>query len=450
MIPRNVKTQLIYKQMTELDYFSDKKSPCEIFYDTFTTKRNNICELLKKNCEYTYLTWMFNELESVYPNSVKNLLLGLSGYECNKNMALYTLPTIDFMHIIFALQIILDKFNIVELYAGLGLFSGLYASYIKNKNTSTNTNNETDEDDKDEQTKIATFDAGRCLETHTNILYSNVKKMSLESFIIKNTSLEQSICVALMPTNIDKHIQLFLSVCQPNCFVIIIDEVDKDKLINSVTNEDYHLLFLKTNVISYLDYYENNKKYPRTCICVISHEVITEDMINLLVVESMMFNRGENKIESNEIEKIIIDGNKKHIFPNWICELNINEKNDVIKKIYNLQSSQTEITNDLFEFIYNNINDMNELDEYINWKPIQPIKCTKKQFIEYRNIYRQLITNNNLSELKYVGILPKWIDELKEAIIYIFLEYEIDRYDWKINKENFNTYVQRFEQYFNF
>lgn len=413
----------------------------EIFYKTFTEFRPNIGKLLEQNMHYSFLTNIFRKLGRDNIDCVKNMLLGLSGYECNKQMALYTLPTIEFMDIIYSLQIILDKYSVIELYSGLGLFSHLYSKYADEKTKLGYP-----------KTEIFTYDGDRCMETHSPIYFHNVEKASLEQFIIDKNILENYICTAIMPDyNIHKSLQMFIENCKPGCMVVVVNKDDKDLILENIPSGKYNVLCLNTKIISYLDYYLDDKDYQHTCTIIISPMNITENMIQLISHEILMSSEDiiiNNTIDENEC--VFNDCVMNNLFPKWMLQIKIEDKIRVLKSIHELLWQHSgQVEKQFYTFITSNISSMEEFWDYVNWKPRPPIFCTKEKYIEYKKIYMHIMNNIPLEDLSRCGIIPSWINDTKSALLYTYLEYESKNKYWKLNEEEFKRVMLEYDDLFN-
>lgn len=414
----------------------------EIFYKTFTENRPEIGRLLEQNMHYNFLTNVFRKLGSIDNNCVKNMLLGLIGYECNKQMALYTIPTIEFMDVVYSLQIILDKYSVIEMYSGLGLFSHLYSKY-------------TEEKIKLEypKTEIFTYDGDRCIETHSTSYYHDVEKTSFEQFIIDKDPLEGNICIAIMPDyNIHKSLRMFIEVCKPGCLVIVVNKDDKNLILENIPSEQYHVLCLDTKIISYLDYYlEECKDYSHTCTIIVSPINITESVIRMVSHEILM--SPEDIIVNDtldENEYIFNDCVMNHLFPKWMLQMSLEDKAKVLQSVYRLLWQHPgQIEKQFYAFINSNISNLEEFWDYINWKPRPPIFCTKEKYIEYKKIYLHIINNEPLTDLIKCGIIPSWINDVKSALLYTYLEYESKNKLWKLNEEAFKRIMTEYDELFN-
>lgn len=409
----------------------------EIFYKTFTENRPEIGHLLEQNMKYKFLTDIFRKLFNVDNDCVKNMLLGLVGYECNKQMALYAIPTLEFMNVIYSLQVILDKYSIIEMYSGLGLFSYLYSKYTEEKSKL-----------EYPRTDIIAYDGDRCVETHSTSYYHDVGKTSFEQFIISKKQLENNICVAIMPDySIRKSLQMFIKVCKPGCMVIVVNQYDKDLILENIPSGQYNVLCLNTKIISYLDYYLEDKDYSHTCTIIISPINITDNMLRMTSREILMSTEDitvENT--SDEHEYVFNDCVMNNLLPKWMIQISLEDKTKVLQSIHRLLwQHQGQIEKNFYTFLNSNISSLEEFWDYINWKPRPPIFCTKEKYIEYKKIYSHIINNGSLIDLTKHGIIPTWIKDTKSALMYIYLEYESNKKLWKLNEDTFRKVIDDYE-----
>lgn len=441
----------------------------EEFHQIFAYNRPIIGKLIQRKSDYKYLTSVFQNIERQQKYCVRNMLLGLTGYESNKQMAIYAIPTTEFMDLIYALQIIFDNYAIIETHAGLGLFSYMYSDYSDKKT-----------DCGFPVTLVHTYTDDRCMETHAPIYYCKPEIVSFNRFIINKTQFTDKICVSIMPNNIQKNIRMFLDTCKPLCMVIVVDVNDKDEVLNKINGSSYKSLCLNAKIISYLDYYVQCLPvvHNHTCTIILSTRDISETAIRETVKDILMSPEnltidGNGNVNVNvnasasasDDEMVIDDCIMNKILPYWMLELPVDDKIKLTNMLHGViakhvygddemadtrYSSQLKKIEKLFyTFINENIHGMSEFVEYLEWKPRPPVYCTAEKYNEYKQIYMYLLDEEPLENLYTNGILPCWITDIKSALLYIYLEYESDHKMWKINETEFNKYLQDYEELLN-
>lgn len=416
-------------------------------HELFLHNRGKICDMLTQSPldNFENITTIFKNLEWKYGvGYTTKLIIGSLGYESNKQMALYTIPTTEFCHIIGALQIITGKKYVHEFFAGLGLFSGVYEKYCRKFCENFG------------DTAMLACDGERCMETISTVKYFDVTKKSIERYIIDKTQFDNAICVALIPTLIKGVLGMFVDICNPECMVIVVPEDEKMSIIDEITskperNNKYHTLVLKTKIISRYDNYSFPNRRPKIDTIIISKRDITRDEIVQVLKDKLKVN--EQIIMScepdneNDVERIIEECIENHILPKWTHNLVKEEKEEILKTCCKLLFDfPGNIENVFYAFLTTTIKDMVEFREYVNMKPRPPLHCSTEKFIEYKQIYTQLSNNYSqvINEFKERGILPSWIDDKKHAILYIYFDYESSSKKWKVSKETFENYIRSY------
>jgi hypothetical protein len=398
-------------------------SESETFISTFLYDRITIPIVVKDKVSYDFLANIFKTEENTKRNNcVRRLLLGLDGYEHNKQMSLYSIPTSEFMNCVKIIQNFLNVNHVVELYAGLGLFSNLYSNFMSD----------------DKPTIVEAYDANRQFETSTDAKFYTINKMSFEKFIIDRISLQNKICVAIFPNYILDFLDEFLRVCKPKCLIIVMENESVSKFQHLRNN--YHLLELNLKIITYIDYFLDDKTYLNSKTLVISNDNIP----NELFPNSLMY-ENNNSPQEMLLSKYVVN----NMFPKWIMDLSEQEQKELLRISYSFMNGleHTVLLKNILQFINKNIRTYDEYIEYFSWKPRPPIFCSFMKYAEYRTLYH-LVTESNLESLIQQGIFPKWIVDKKSAFIFLYLEYEITEKNWKTNRTVFNRYKRVLGRYF--
>lgn len=413
----------------------------DIINNFYTTMKFRRCELpmVLSNTDYDTLTSIFKDIGKNHKiNILRKLFLGISGLECNKQMAIYTIPTFEFMTLVYALQLSLDKFTIADFCSGMGLFSKLYNDYTLSKTELGFPN-----------TNIIAYDNCNLLETNCTHKFYTMNNISFETLISQQTHFDNCICVALMPMSIDTYIKRFIDICRPACFIIV-TSAKKVRIFEEIFNNYnsyYSITILNVKMISYLDYYSYDScdiNHTRT-IVILPKNIASQKcnyfntVVNPIIRDVLTFD-GNIEMENNpnRIEALFNDCIITQIFPQWMMTLTIEKKTDVLNNIYQIiKDYNPEMKIKLFDFMCENIKSYDDFVKYLNWKPNLPIFCTAKKFLEYKNIYESINTENDINKFYESGIFPDWIHTVDDARNFLFLDYEYLTKDWKLNEITF-------------
>jgi len=110
------------------------------FLNIMLENRKLLPEFMLKWGHYNNITRIISKAEEIYSLKstedkkfplLRNLLLGNMGYLHNSKMALYELPTMEFMSLVASLCIMFKVNKVIELCAGLGLFSKMLTMYYE-------------------------------------------------------------------------------------------------------------------------------------------------------------------------------------------------------------------------------------------------------------------------------------------------------------------------------
>ena len=234
------------------------------------------------------------------------------------------------------------------------------------------------------------FDAGRCVETHSNMKYFNITEMSAESFIINKVDLSGIICVMMFPDKLEQVINLFLTICKPSCIVIVIPKKNKNKTYKKIL-DGYYVSSIYPKLITCMSAFSQNETIDNSITMIISKKEISEQMLNDVIVNGLhqtgnCFIRNE-LTNDMRIHNIIIDGVGHKMFPKWIMQISENDKNKVLLCIHKLLQNQQQFAEKFYNFINQNITNLDEFNEYIEWNPHPPINCNHEKFLEYKKFY---------------------------------------------------------------
>lgn len=403
------------------------------YYVCFTTLRSRMSSILSRDANFQTLYNIFHKFvvdHKTESDIVAKVLCGKIGSEYNKQMALHSIPTNEFMNFVSDVCNVLQLNSLIELYSGLGLFASMYDKYINHNRLQ-------------RDVEICAYDGMRSLET-SGMTYFDVQHKSLEKFILDETTLDNKMCVAILPDRLEFVLDLFLSICTPACLILVVPWKDCGKIIDCVERTDYYYVITNTKILTYLDHY--NALYNQNFVPNTRTFVITPNEFHLNSVNYV-------EVPIEPIDKSMYTFNEcltKGILPYWMLTLRRDEKILAMDSIYDLigNVNNTTIQNKLHKFIANNITSMQEFKEYIAWKPRPPIYCTKEKFLEYRKMYQKLCQGKPLSYFHRYGIMPRWIRNIESAKIFLYLEYEVQDKLWKQDEAEFNITKQPLMIYF--
>lgn len=420
-------SECLEKIKSEPKYILDNP---QLVVDIFTHYRQHIPDVLDTISDYDDIAIIFNSFCANNPEKYEmcgRLLLGFEGYEHNRQSTLYTLPTTEFMNVVYAIQVILDKYNVVELFSGMGLFSNMYSKYVPKKQSSGFP-----------QTNITAYDSGTWLETSSQHKYFPVEVESIEKCIIDNKQYSDNICVALMPHKFENNLKIFLNVCVPACLIVVIPLIDVQKYIDVIQTTGYNYTPVNVKMISYLDYFglPQCESCNHTTTIIITRDVINAQSIDMTTKEILMSQKPVFVNNVDEETKIINDCICGNMFPQWMSLVSLDEKKELLRLMTRIFLSRHTI-----RFIRDNVNSLDELKEYIAMKPHPINNCTHEKFIEYKNIYKNLKTLDNLRVMQEIGIFPEWIQTMDDAYVYLYLDYTDTNKKWKENERSFRNYI---------
>lgn len=396
-------------------------------YDDIASIFNNICANNKKCIEIVSpITPHPNDLTKY--EICGKLLLGFEGYEHNRQSTLYTLPTTEFMNVVYAVQVILDKYNVVELFSGMGLFSNMHNAYATKKQSLGFPH-----------TNITAYDSGTWLETSCPHKYFPVEIESIEKCIIDNKQHSDNICVALIPYKLEQYLKIFLDVCVPACLIVVIPLTDTQKYIDIIQSTGYNYTLINVKMISYLDYFglQQYESCNHTTTIIITRDVINTQSIDIVTKDILMSQKSVFVNNIDEETKIINDCICGNMFPQWMSFVSLDEKKEILHLM-----TQIFLSRHTRRFIRDTIISFDELKEYIAMKPHPINNCTHEKFIEYKNIYRSLKNLDDLHGMQEIGIFPEWIQTIDDAYMYLYLDYTDTNKKWKECEHNFRQYVR--------
>lgn len=410
-------------------------------YEALTHCRHELPQFLMqyKCCDYAYLSNLFAEITQSKDDScvLRKLLHGLEGYEHNKQMALYSIPTVEFMSMIYSLQVLTDRYNVVELFSGMSLFSGIYTRFAEGKEISNYP-----------KTNVTALDSNTWLETSNEHKYFQTEKCSIEKCITNHPDLNSSVCVAIFPHKFEQFLPIFFDTCHPDSVVVVIPKSDTETYMALATGTLYKALCVNPKLITYLDYCYLpdglDVRHSRTIIY--TKTDVHERSLQIISNEILQYNcKIMMEEQADSATEITHDCISINLFPLWMCHLNVNEKNEALSELQRVHNVPK-----MFIMIRDNIKNMDELREYLTWKPSPPLACVQSRFNEFRNLYRRIGHEGELEKMKNECIFPEWIRTIDDAYDYLYLDYDMTIEDpnklWKENENAFHQYIENMSQ----
>lgn len=403
----------------------------EQLYEIMTSRRHelNTFLMMDRSCEYTHLSNLLMDLVNTRnePNMIYKLFTGTLGYEHNKQMALYHLPTIEFMSMIYSLQVLTDKYNVIELFSGMSLFSALYSQFTTVK-----------ERFGYPMTTVNAYDNNTWLETSSERKFYQTQKYSLERMIINRQDMKDSICIAIFPHKLERLVTLFLETCCPDCLVVVIPRNAVDEYMGFANNSQYKAICVNPKLITYFDmcYLPDGQDARQTRTIIYSKSDIHERSLQMISNEVLLYKQPITiKSVNHKADDIVSGSIAIGILPIWMSRLSINEKDEVLSELRRMSNVPR-----VPIMICDNVQTMDEFREYMTWKPSPPLTCPKQLFAQFRGLYRKLSELNGLEYLKSIGVFPSWIQNVNDAYDYLYLDYEEPTKQWKENENTFRCY----------
>lgn len=403
------------------------------YYTIFTQLRTRVSDVLSQNSNFSNIYQVFKDIERYHridQSVIANMLLGKIGNEYNKQMALFSIPTTEFMKFVDDVKRSLHISSVTELYAGVGLFASMYDKYLAKSH--------------DQTTRIRSYDGHRYLEV-TGFKYFDVQHKSLEKFILERVSFQNDLCVAILPEAYDYSLDLFLTICEPKAMIIVVPFRDCNIISENLERGEYSYKIVNTKLITYYDHFDNpdvTQYVPNTRTF-----IVTKNNYDLRQIGYF-----EVPIEPlNKFDYLFTECIYKKLVPYWMIDLPRETQIDVLRNIYDLVGNipRCDLHINFHKFLSSNIHNLSEFNEYIEWKPRPPVFCTPEKFKEYKRQYQKICNGKPLSYFHRYGIIPIWVRDIDSAKIFLYLEYERQDKMWKVNETTFNVVKQPLMVFFN-
>lgn len=379
-------------------------------YDIFLYNRiEELPVFLKGGISFEKLKEIFKIIASKYNTSIYDLLLGLKGYEANKQMAIYELATQELLESVVAICNFFHITDINEAMAGLGLLSFQLIDYLTNRYGN------------DHDYTIHATDSMGWLETSGQVYPEEIEEKEIHDYCTDNIEYDETLFITAW---LDK--KESLSVCdlissRKIKYWLLIG--DTSPLISNKFREmGYINIFLPIKQICYLDDFtlrsikcrSYTRLYLRDTGVITTMDVLSHIPPTNLVTTPFIL----------DDEIIMHDGMVKKILPDWIFVHSKEVIIDIINKIGNLDKIvPTFITN---------------IDEFNIWYELSrnnifPINIQNNEKLkEFIRLYETLDTDGGMELLQQKGILPYLITNNIHALKYLVQDYSTVNKQWKM------------------
>lgn len=423
------------------------------FYDVLTVNRDQLASFLLENTSYisyNTLSQLFIEIKKIKNykdgNIVTDLLLGCIGPECNKQKAIYELPTLELLLLIRSIAIYLGIGAIEEIMAGQGLFSYLF-DHLFTDNIVFN----------------ATDGICQC-ETSGNNPYYPIEKKNIYEYLIEKeireyTHSDKKIYLTLWPDiNIsESDISEFIIKIKPEVFILVGQKDMYKRYIKEFRKLQYIEYVFTPHQLCFKDIIRDQNSVLHSTVTLFissdatllgtkNKEKISEDICLLANTYKHYDIFREKEMEIND--KYILDffSEQRCIPPNVVRGLSDTDTRYMIECLYYLSKKKEVIG--IPEYLMC-------LDEFKFWYQLYRTNRFPKlldiyeRFIEFKNIYdeldRNLFTPVNVTSLKNKNVLPQWVNNKQDAIKCLILDYSTsDRYKiWKQSRDYMNDFYNK-------
>lgn len=424
------------------------------FYDALTINRDELGNFLKKDPKhitYNNLNQFFIEIQNKHDykngNLITDLLLGYIGPECNKQKAIYELPTFELMATILSIALYFDIKTIEEIMAGQGLFGLLFEHFFLKKDI------------------ILNVTDGICqCETSGNNPYFPIEKKYLVEYLIEKETSDKDIAkdklfIALWP-NVSIQIrqlkefiqkiapQFFILVGQKDMYKLYFKEFKKAKY-DEIIFTPYQICFKDTITKDGSDVNANLPDIYHSTVALF----IKENKDNKNEIMDKISALANSFSESPIFRQNITEANDKYILkyfseqrlipPLVVQNISDTEIKNIIRYLFDLSKRKKHVSIPKY---------LISLDEFKFWYQLYKtnkfpkLLKTYERFNEFKNFYEQIDKNNfipsNVIRLKNKNIIPQWVNNKQDAIKCLILDYSTsDKYKlWKESRNLMNNY----------
>jgi len=394
------------------------------FYDILKYDRSRIPFFLSQYGKYETLRSLLIKIEKNIEhdgNIIKDLFLGEIGYERNKQMALYELPTLELIEVIDIICKILEIKTIEEICGGIGLVS---------KMLKLNTNLE-----------INCTDGMKWIQTNGEQKYTNVGEKLISNYVIENHNFENKMLLtAWLPHNGVNDFKKLIYYQKPKIMVIIgeIYQQDYDAIMDSLVSMNYNILNIPVKQICYRDYYYKNTLLPEECcrssliLCVSQNidKIINQKLIEDMGSRDLFCKIIKTYTDKLYLQDLIVEGK----LPKFVTELLFNNDRKLCRfiKMVDIIYKKKYI---IPKFI-NNYKDFKFWYQKVKYHKYPTKIETYEKFREYQQLCNML-TEEGINKMKSEYILSNWVRSTTTAEQFLWLEFSTTVKDWKESRRKF-------------
>ena len=434
----------------------------EGFYNCLIRERTKLCDYLKTDIRYVYyhnlirIMKYINEKYNKFgqDNLIGDLLMGKVGLECNKQSAIYEVPTLQLIVTVRAILGVFDFCTSVEeIMAGQGLFASLFEHYLKL------------------DLKYNATDGMCVAETNANFGYFKVEKKNISEYLIekiysiddKDKKFDKTLFLTIWPTlptpTMNYVMEEFIKKVNPKIFVLVGQDDVYDSYFKLFENAKFSLIRLSPLQFSFKDYFHPlGSVVSHSNVSCFLHPDLGEFCDIGLVGEKIVA-----VAESFEkIGKLIFHNDRllcddKYVLQNFVnnhivnsslvADLDQAEREMLVKCLYNIKN-----TSKIPKYVKN-------IDEFNFWYKMEIVQTNKfpknitgiQKFNEFKNFYEKLSSEAFLSidgEMKDKNIYPFWVKNKEEAIKCLLLDYSTNdkNKSWKSSRSKMNSlYITVFD-----
>jgi hypothetical protein len=408
-------------------------------YDALTHQRDKLSTFFEQDShrlKHVVLMDMFLHIKKTHNyddgNIVSDLMLGTAGLECNKQKAIYEIPTYELMTTIFAIIEYFNVKSVEELMAGQGLFAALFTKYFKGEITF----NATD---------------GMCqCETFAISTYHPIEKKYIIEYLLEQTKATAELYITIWPTKevAKSYVEEFIRKIRPKLFILVGQKDIYKGYFKCLTDERYKQITFIPYQLCYKDTVGGTSKFPdicHSCLTLFVREDIKDDIdvIRTTIMSKIggMCRENEQKIDDRYLLRYF---NDEQLIPRIINSIETDvEIKELMKYLNDISNSKSTVH--IPEYL-------STLQEFRFWYQLHTtheypaLIKTYEKFREFKDIYDKVntmqFTQANVFGMKNRNIFPAWVNNRQEAIKCIILDYSspVKHKLWKQSKQMMDKY----------
>jgi len=405
-------------------------------YNSLLHRRLDLADLLLKDGDYDNLSKLLKEIEEkIDEKDIIHKLMMAKKTTVNitpgQRSKINELVTKELINVIFCICNVINtkgKLEIHEFNGGSGLLTYLLSKKF--------------EDDKDNDVKFFTYET-LLMDTQ----YYRATADTLQNYITRNIiNMDITrICILNWPSRNDEvDIEALLNNKLFDAVFIIGEPYDRtgvsgDFFEHFYEQESYGVSILPVKQLCHLDYFKNdnirNKKSCRSAVTLLlnnNYSFLTDDIREICGKTNFVENVPENITEAECIQ----DLTEMELIPSWIIKMEPGlECDKAVRILKNIITKQITLDKQLIPswLPENNIDILEFWYTIVCAKKFPLLIKTKEQITDYYNAFAKLSCPGGLSRCKVNCSIPLWIDSVKIAEKYLFVDYSTEPTDksWK-------------------